>query len=345
MIFDGDEGLGKTTIADCLALQLAYNKDISRIDPVIVTEVIDNKKSTDRIEGGKDVAKNVLAEMHTAFIPNQNKVIIMDECHGMSEAAQDVFLSDTEYMPDNVYVFMLTTEPQGLKPTLRSRAVPIHLSPLTLADMLTILQREVNQRNLTIQGGENTLRTIAEWSENKPRTALSILSAFNNESVSEETINSFIGYIDPGSILQLLCLLSKSMINGLDYISTMNVSQSIIPIVTEYIKVKSGFHSYKLKYDDMKNARDMLINVETEQLITFLYVLTSQPKVTRTLLLNAFMRAHKNHEKLLKESPKVVLEMEKAQRMENSEITPNNVMNTPTLESLLGESTIITDDL
>ena len=351
VIIDGDEGLGKTTLADLIALHLVYGNEIP---DNIMKAVVDEKKSTDKIkkfvmsvEGGKDAAKNVLAEMTTTFNEDTRKVIILDECHGMSEAAQDVFLSDTEYVNDNVYIIMLTTEIQSLKPTLRSRAVPIHLMPLKTSDMMKVLQREVDERQLTIQGGEHTLKMIAEWAENKPRTGLSILSAFDkNSNVSEVMIQEFIGYLSIDDVLQLCKMLSGSMVHGLDYISEMTISQSIIPIVTEFIKIKTGFHSYKIKFEDIHHVNELLIDVESDQLVKFLYGLTSRPKITRSLLMNSFIRAHKNYETIKDETSFEVLEAEKIQKANQTEI---NNMSAPaelkaiTIEELLSKGTILGD--
>lgn len=345
LIIDGPEGLGKTTIADLIAINLAYGPNPN---PKLLTEVIDNRRSTDSIkkfvmsvEGGKEAAKNVLAEMHASF--SNVKVIIMDECHAMSAAAQDVFLADTEYLDDNVYIIMLTTEPQALKPTLRSRAVPIHLSPLKLNDTLKILQREVARRNIVIQGGDATLRMIAEWSENKPRTALSILSAFNNEHVSEDMIREFIGYMDSKDVLQLLQMLSGSLVAGLDYISSMQISDSIVDITNEFLKLKTGFHSYKLTYSDMKDAAQLLNNVSADQIIKFLYGITAHAPLTRTQIINAFICAHKSFEKIKEDPMSEVLIQEVNQRTDNTIQTLRQNIQAPTIESLLEGGDIIDD--
>lgn len=345
LIIDGQEGLGKTSVADLIAVTLVYGDNPS---DEILSHVIDNRHSTDAIkkfvmsvEGGKEMAKTVLAEIKTNIMVS-TKVLILDECHAMSDAAQDVFLSELEYLPKNVYVIMLTTELGKLKPTLKSRAVPIHLDPLKLSDTMTILKREVMERNLEVQGGDATLRLIAEWSENKPRTALSVLSAFNNESVSTDTIKALIGYMDTESVIQLLQMLSGPVIYGIDYISSMQVSESLIPIVTEFIKVKSGMHSYKLKFSDARNANSLLSNVSMEQLTTFLYGITSHERLTRKVILNSFLRAHKGYEEVLKEDKKVLLEAERNIRSDNTEITNANTMTAPTLDSLLITGKIVT---
>ena len=344
IIIEGQEGLGKTSIADLVAIRLAYGKEPKK---ELVTSIIDNHQSTDlvkkfvmSVDGGKDMAKIVLAELKTN-IHSSNKVLILDECHAMSDAAQDVFLSELEYIPNNIYIIMLTTEVHKLKATLRSRAVPIHITPLKLMDTVKILKREVENRKLNIQGGEATLQMIAEWSENKPRTALSILSAFKNESISEETIKEFIGYLNTDDVVQLLQLLSGSLVSGIDYISSMQLSESLIPIVSEFIKLKSGFHSYKLKHDTAMSGMKLLTEVSVDQLISFLYGITSQEKLTRKLVLNSFIKAHKGYKEILNTDSKTLLEAENNKRSDNTQIINKQVAKAPTLDSLLTGGKIV----
>lgn len=348
IIFDGCEGIGKTTIADILAIRLAYGENP---DPEIEKMVIDDHKSTDLIkkfvmsvDGGKETAKEVLAEMTSSFVKS-NKVIICDECHGMSVAAQDVFLDQSEFLKGNVYLLMMTTDPQLLKPTLRSRATSIHLQPLKTSEMLQLLNREVAENNLNVQGGEQTLRMIANWSENKPRTALSVLNAFSNgESVSEGMIRELVGYMDIDEVLPICQGLSGSMVDGLATISDMNVSNSLIAIVMEFLRIKIGKHSYRLKMSDHVKIMDALNSVTEEQLTMFLYGLTSQPILTKTTVINSFIKAHKNFNSMFHNSSKEVLSMEVAQRNEVSrlnEVTSNEVIQAPTIDMLLNAGSII----
>ena len=143
ILFEGEEGLGKTSLAELVAISLVHGLEDSPEKDAAIRQVIDNRKSTTNIkkyamseDGGKAVAKEVLAEFNTGLVSG-NKVIICDECQGMSDAAQDVLLeaTDTGCIPDNLYIIALTTEKSNLKATLLSRMVPIHLNRLKGEDM------------------------------------------------------------------------------------------------------------------------------------------------------------------------------------------------------------------
>ena len=111
IILEGDEGLGKSSFAKILALEIMGR------DPQVLQRVINENKSTESvllynmsINGGKDTAKEVEANLSLGLSGLDKKVIILDEAHDMSDAAQEAFLVSTEYLPKGVYLFMCTTD-------------------------------------------------------------------------------------------------------------------------------------------------------------------------------------------------------------------------------------------
>jgi len=350
IILEGPEGVGKTSIADLLALSLVYGLEQSEARTKAYNDIVLTKSSNNNIkrfecsvEGGKDAARMIKDEMNSTFTVKGPKVIICDECHGLTEQAQDVFLAETEYIADNVYIIMLTTEISKLKASLRSRALPIHLNPLKHSDMLNVLKEEVKSRNLNIQNEEAVLNMIAEWSECKPRTGLNILNAFsNNSSVSMSAVRELIGYLDVKDLVPLLASLSGSMTYGLSYISEMSIDQSMINLVIECINIKTGNASYKLKLNDVTYIRDQLTNVTVEQLISFLFGITKHNKLSRTDIINAYISAHISRENLTKEDTHDLLGVEDIQRADiQLSIEQEGIAKAPTLSDLLIDSKLV----
>ena len=351
LILEGQEGLGKTSLADLIALSLVYGINDSESRTKGYNDVVVNASSNDYIkrfkcseEGGKEAAKVIRDEMNATFIAGDKpKVIICDECHGLSDAAQDLFLAETEFISDRVYIIMLTTELNKLKASLRSRAVPLHLSPLKQSDMVNVLKSEATSRRLNIQNPDIVFNMIAEWAECKPRTGLNILNAFaDGESVSTNVIRELIGYLDVKEVLPLLASLSGSMTFGLNFINEMTINPTLVNIVSECIAIKSGHASYKVKMTDVTAIRDQLVNVETEQLVKFLYGLTAQPVIHKSTLINAYIGAHRSFCNLVKESTKDLKVYEDIQRADAAIQETHSVQaKAPTFDDLLRESTII----
>lgn len=350
LIFEGAEGLGKTSLADLIALSLVCGLEDSPKRTAMYNEVVVKGESNNNIkrfkcsvDGGKEAAKLIKDEMHAAFNLKGPKVIICDECHGLSDAAQDMFLAETEFLDDNVYVIMLTTEISRLKASLRSRAVPIHLSPLSTSEMVSVLKTEVNARNLKLQNESAMLTMLADWAQCKPRAGLNVLNAFSNGSVvSANALRELIGYLEVGDILPLLSSLSGSMTFGLRYISEMLISNSIVDLVIECINIKSGNSSYKLSLSDVSKIREELINVTVDQLVKFLYCITKETVLTRTLILNAYIAAHSHLTNLTKPNDTQALAWEDIQRADAAmQVNMESDAKAPTLDDLLANSKII----
>lgn len=353
ILFEGEEGLGKTSLAELAAIDLVYGTNDTAEKQNAIKQFIVDRKSLPNIkryamsvEGGKETAKDVLAEFNTSLVRG-NKVIICDECHAMSDAAQDVLLTatDTGCLPDNLYVFMLTTEKSNLKPTLLSRMVPIHLNRLKAEDLLQILKEETSRRGLDIQGGDVTLSLIAEWAEYKPRAAISILDAFGtNRKVSSSLIKDLIGYVEARDVIPLIVSLAGSFTWGLSYIDELTIDKTFVNVVIELLKVRCGCPSYKLRLDEVKAAREQLSAVPEENLRKFTYLITGASRCTRSVVVSAFIQSHLSAQKV-EQYDKNTLSNEKIQKS-TADLQPlnkNATMATPTLMDLLSDSSIVSD--
>lgn len=317
IIFEGDEGLGKSSLAKLLALELMGR------DPVTLQRVINENRSTEgvllynmSINGGKD-AKEVEANLSLGLSGLERKVIILDEAHDMSDAAQETFLVSTEYLPKGVYLFMCTTDSLNLKATLKSRAFTLHLQHLSQSEMVRLLTSYVQERQLHLQAQDSTIQLIASWAEGKPRIALNLIEGFApGSSVSTAMVKEFIDYLDVDDVLPLLSCLSASMTQGLSYISEMKLNHSFVPILVEILKVKAGHASFKLSKTDTHKVRTQLLNVSVETLTKFVYQVAALPKLSRTGLISAFLQSHTDSAALSNPPPKTeVLEGEMQQKM------------------------------
>lgn len=318
IIFEGDEGLGKSSFAKLLALELMGR------DPQVLKRVIQENKSTENvllynmsINGGKDTAKEVEANLSLGLSGLDRKVIILDEAHDMSEAAQETFLVSTEYLPKGVYLFMCTTDSLNLKATLKSRAFTLHLQHLTQADMVSLLTRYVRDRGLRLQAEASTIQMIAAWADGKPRIALNLIEGFApGSAVSSATIKEFIDYLSVDDVLPVLSCLSGSMTQGLSVISEMKLNGSLVPILVEILKVKSGMASFKLSLTDVHRIRAQLNGVSVETLTKFIYLVAALPKLSRTGLISAFLQSHTDRSFLSSPPPKTeVLQSEMQQKL------------------------------
>ncbi len=69
------------------------------------------------------------------------RVIIIDPADAMNEAAQNAFLKTLEEPPPDVVFVLITSRPQALRDTIRSRCQRLDLSPLPVPDMEEALRQ------------------------------------------------------------------------------------------------------------------------------------------------------------------------------------------------------------
>lgn len=348
IILEGDEGLGKSSFAKILALEIMGR------DPQVLQRVINENKSTESvllynmsINGGKDTAKEVEANLSLGLSGLDKKVIILDEAHDMSDAAQEAFLVSTEYLPKGVYLFMCTTDSLNLKATLKSRAFTLHLQHLTQAEMVSLLTSYVRDRNLRIQAEASTIQMIAAWADGKPRIALNLIEGFApGSAVSTAMVKEFIDYLDVEDILPLLTCLSGSMTQGLSVISEMKVNNSLVPLMVEILKVKSGMASFKLSLSDTHKVRAQLNGVNVDTLTQFIYRVAALPKLSRTGLISAFLQSHTDSSFLSSPPSRTeVLQAEMQQKMEapKQELARAARPQAPSIQDLLQRGVVLGD--
>lgn len=349
IVLEGPEGLGKTSIAEVIAITVNYGFDDSPQKTKAIQEVIDNRHSIDCIkkfnmakDSGKDTAKEVLAELSPSMSTTGRKVVICDESHAIVESAQDVFLVETEYIPKNTYLIMCTTDKSKLKATLLSRAVCIPLSALTTSQMVQVLKKEAVSRNLTIQGGDTMLRIIAEWADNKPRAALNILNAFGeNDVVSTEIVREFIGSMDISEILPLATSLAGSLTYGLTFISEMKFSDGLVDSLVEVLRIKMGQPSYKVSLEQYQDAKRKLENVPEEAIMKLLHSVAGAPKLNRATMVSAYISAHMSYERIFNSGREVLVE-EQTQKLASRSLAPDvkshEHIKAPTLDDMLANS-------
>lgn len=349
IVLEGPEGLGKTSIAEVIAITVNYGFDDSPQKTKAIQEVIDNRHSIDCVkkfnmakDSGKDTAKEVLAELSPSMSTTGRKVVICDESHAIVESAQDVFLVETEYIPKNTYLIMCTTDKSKLKATLLSRAVCIPLSALTTSQMVQVLKKEAASRNLTIQGGDTMLRIIAEWADNKPRAALNILNAFGeNDVVSTEMVREFIGSMDISEILPLVTSLAGSLTYGLTFISEMKLSDGLVDSLVEVLRIKMGQPSYKVSLEQYQDAKRKLENVPEEAIMKLLHSVASAPKLNRATMVSAYISAHMSYERIFNSGREVLVE-EQTQKLASRSLAPDvkshEHIKAPTLDDMLANS-------
>ena len=159
-LLHGPTGCGKTTIGRIIANELGCRgNDLREINAADFR--------------GIDTIRDLRSKVQFKALEGDCQVWIVDECHKLSNDAQNAFLKLLEDPPKNVYFILCTTEPEKLLKTIKGRCSIYQVSLLSDHEMMLLLRR-------VVKGEEETLpkpvyNQIIQDSLGHPRNALQIL--------------------------------------------------------------------------------------------------------------------------------------------------------------------------
>lgn len=137
-LFSGPSGSGKSTLAEILAREVQKEGT----DP----EFLDIRRIPAADKNGVDDIRELAEEAKYFAGFGKYRVIILDEAHMLTNAAQNALLIPTEQLPgqETTTIWILcTTEPQKIIPTLKSRCLSYQLKAFDEKEIASLVIRAV----------------------------------------------------------------------------------------------------------------------------------------------------------------------------------------------------------
>lgn len=162
ILFNGPTGTGKTTLMRIMRRLLRCS-----LNDYIEINTADFK--------GIDTIRHLRANLNLHPIGGVCRVIAIDECHKLTNDAQNAILKLLEDTPAHVYFMLGTTDPQKLLAALLGRCSEIKLSAISAKDLTKLVMDVIQKESLSVN--EVIIEQIVEAADGSARKALVILDA------------------------------------------------------------------------------------------------------------------------------------------------------------------------
>lgn len=156
ILFSGPSGCGKTTIARILKNRLGCSD-------------ADFMELNGADANGIDMVREIKSRMHLAPIDGKCRIWLIDECHQLTNSAQNALLKPLEDTPNHVYFFLATTTPQKIIKAVRTRCTDVVVRLLTNKELATLMEGYTGDLD------EEVVEAIIERVEGSARAALVLL--------------------------------------------------------------------------------------------------------------------------------------------------------------------------
>lgn len=186
-----DKGDACATCGACLAIQSNASGSVTEIDAAS--------------HGGVEDVKG-LQELIQFSVPDKYRVVILDEAHSMSKQAFNALLKVLEEGPSNTIFVLITTEPDKILETVRSRCMFIPFKNVPPAAIAARLQYVCEKEGIDYD--KSALEDISRHAEGSVRDGLMALDqARVLGPVTVESVRSLRGHVPIASQILAALLL------------------------------------------------------------------------------------------------------------------------------------------
>jgi DNA polymerase-3 subunit gamma/tau len=211
-LFNGVRGTGKTSLARLYAQALNCENFTQQGDLCGVCEsclsgasshpsIIERDAAT---YNGVDDVRDLELLLNQCRL-HAYRVLILDECHMLSKQAQAALLKLLEGPPPNTVILLVTTDPQKLETTLRSRCLQLPLKVMTPEEIAVNLRRILQSEGLAYD--ESVVDAVSRQGGGSLRDAQQVLEGL--------VLSSGSGVLDESSIKGLGGVITLSEYRGM----------------------------------------------------------------------------------------------------------------------------------
>jgi DNA polymerase III subunit gamma/tau len=232
-LFAGSRGTGKTSTARILAASLnclcSKQPTINPCGKCSSCRSIANGNALDVLEidaashNGVDDARELIERSSFVATIGRYRVFILDECHMLTNAAQNALLKLLEEPPQRVVFILCTTEQHKVLPTIISRCQTFNYRTISTKTIVTYLSNVVQKEE--IEADPKAIFSIARIANGGMRDALQLLEQLSlpRTKITLGDVMEAVGDVPPVELRKLIV----SIISG-NAIAVLQISQHLI---------------------------------------------------------------------------------------------------------------------
>jgi len=302
-MFAGSHGIGKTTIARIMARSILCKNRLSDGSPCneceSCTDFLSGRHgSYFEVDAGSKSGKEDIKGIVDALSYQNSSgrmIVLLDECHRISDAGKDALLKVLE--EDGDYTFMFcTTAPEKMPATLASRCMRLMLPKPSTAQVAEKLAIVAKSEGVEL-GEDSILRAIAEEAEGHYRDAENLLeSVALLGTITYDNLNR-VRASCRGPVLSLVLNWSKDLsacLSALDELVAIadmgRIRDTIVRVLVDASKIGFGVVPAEEGYAEMLTQIQAIYRDDLSKVLEF--ILTKDRMTSRAMLESDVILVH-----------------------------------------------------
>lgn len=235
------------------------------------------------IMNGKEAIQGVLDEALQRPIYSDFKVLIVDECHMISNAGQNSMLKIIEDIPPHLIVIFATTDPQKVLQTIKSRCqLTMEVKKQTIPDMVNRLIHISEMEGLTVS--KEALEVIVKKADRVPRESINLLESIAksyDKVINMDNVRDYLGDVASDIYLEYFKAANESLASVLMFIHKIkekdvkyrNFVSGLMQFALDSMYIKHGINleDYPKEYiKQVKELFDMYTSSDFDMLLQVL---------------------------------------------------------------------------
>ena len=261
MLFSGVRGGGKTSAARILGREL--KADVIEVDAAS--------------NGSVDSVRTMIDNLRYTT-SGEARLVIYDEAHSMSREAFNALLKTLEEPPIGVLFVLITTEPEKIPETVKSRLMEFVFNKVSASDIYDRLSFVVQDGQLVVQ--DDLLVLISERADGSVRDALMLLDQCSRAGI--ESVSEFMKMANesddaPELILALMSGDHSKIFSTVDSALSRStnpnkIADRLISAFRDMLILRSG-GTLSLGASSIEARRELAVRLEAERILAAMKLL------------------------------------------------------------------------